>query len=128
MQEQRLEQYTAQARHYLENAFATLQQGDVEKAGELLWGSMAEALKGVAARKGIGLRTHREIRRFARTLSAERQEPGIMDAYIRAEHLHSNFYEVFLEVEDLVSEGEVIAVTVRKLLDLAEQSSEAQAG
>ena len=119
--QERVAAYVKQANHYLENAYVMLYQGDVEKASEFLWGSMAEALKGVAARKGVLLRDHREIRAFARALAAEMSDSELQSAYVRAEHLHSNFYEAFLEIEDLIGEGEVVAAAVRTLLGLAEQ-------
>lgn len=116
--EQRREQYRAQSVHYLENAVTSLQQGDVEKAGEFLWGSVAEALKAVAARKGQLLRNHREIREYARALSAELQDPTIEMAFKVADQLHSNFYESFLSAEDLAPDAERIRAAVRKLIDL----------
>ncbi len=46
-----LEKHKAQSVHYLENAYKFIDAGDVEKASEFLWGSMAQAIKAVAATK-----------------------------------------------------------------------------
>ncbi|MBI2871767.1 MAG: hypothetical protein HYY00_01085 [Chloroflexi bacterium] len=119
--QERLALYRAQALHYLENAFIALRQGDVEKAGEFLWGSMAEALKAVAAHKGTTLRQHREIREFARAIANELGERALWDAYGNAEHLHANFYEVELSLEDVAAIGESVKRAVERLLGLAEE-------
>jgi len=118
--QEKLEQYKSQAEHYLQNALITLQQGDAEKAGEFLWGGIAEALKAVAARKGDLLRNHREIRNFAHTLSVELEDPSIEMAFIVADRLHSNFYESFLAMEDLARDAERIREAVGRLLELLE--------
>ena len=55
------EKYKPQSIHYLENAFKFIKVGNPEKAGEFLWGSMAQALKAVAASRGRELNTHQEI-------------------------------------------------------------------
>lgn len=119
---ERLQLYQEQALHYIHNASLALQEGDVEKASEFLWGSMAESLKAVAACKGQLLRTHQELRIFARGLAREIKEPGIEEAYSRAEKLHANFYESFLEPEDLALDMERIREAVRRLFELVETS------
>ena len=51
------QEYKDQSIHYLENVYNSLDAGDAEKAGEFLWGSLAEALKAVAANEGRNSRT-----------------------------------------------------------------------
>lgn len=112
------EKYKAQSTHYLENAFVSMKASHPEKAGEFLWGSMAEALKAVAASRGIRLTAHWEITDFARELTKELRDKGIYDAYGHASYLHSNFYEAGLRMEDVEIYAEEIRAMVRKLLDL----------
>ncbi len=119
--QERLALYRAQALHYWENALVSLQQGDTEKAGEFLWGCMAEALKGVAALKGRVLRSHWELRAFARALASELSLRLVQNAFVRADRLHSNFYESFLTPEDLAEDVEEIREAVRVLLELMEE-------
>ena len=69
--------YKTQSVHYLENALKFIKAGNPEKAGEFLWGSMAQALKAVAASKGIELNTHQEIRRYARELAKRCKDESI---------------------------------------------------
>lgn len=117
------EKYKKQSLHYLENAFAALEDGESEKAGEFLWGSMAQALKAVAASKGIELRRHWDITDYARGLAKELEDKALSDAYGHANYLHSNFYEAGLRTEDVYVYAEDIRKAVGKLLGLIEDSA-----
>lgn len=112
------EKYKAQSIHYLENAFSALGAGDPEKAGEFLWGSLAQALKAVAASKEIELRSHWDIADYAKELARELEDKSIFDVFGHASYLHSNFYEAGLRMEDVEIYAEEIREMVRKLLDL----------
>ena len=119
------EKYKAQSTHYFENALTSIQAGDAEKAGEFVWGSMAEALKAVAARKGLRLWRHQDIEDYAKNLAKELGDEEITKAYGLASALHSNFYEAGLRIEDVRLRLDQIRDTIRKLLELAteEESS-----
>ena len=116
-----VEKYKAQSVHYLENAFKSMGAGDAEKAGEFLWGSLAEALKAVAASKGIKLKAHWEIADYARDVAKQLGDKSILDAYRDASYLHSNFYEAGLRIEDVDVYAEDIRKAVGKLLSLIEE-------
>ena len=66
-----VQRYRSQSQHYHENALKFLQEGEVQKSAELLWGSVAEALKALAASGGRELRSHRDIWDYAKELSRE---------------------------------------------------------
>lgn len=112
------EKYAAQSIHYLENALESIQAGEVEKASEFLWGSLAQALKAVAASKEIELRTHWNITDYAKDLAKQQGDKSIYDVFGHASYLHSNFYEAKLRMEDVQIYAEEIRDMVRKLLDL----------
>ena len=112
------EKYKAQSTHYLENAFSYIEAGDTEKAGEFLWGSMAQALKAVAASKGIEIRSHRGLLDYARELAKELKDESIFMVSRNAESLHRNFYELGYELEEVYISAEEIKATVGKLLSL----------
>jgi len=112
------EKYKAQSIHYLENAFKFIKAGNPEKASEFLWGSMAEALKAVAASRGIHLKKHWEIGDYAKELAKIQRDKSIYDVYGSASYLHSNFYEAGLGMEEVFAYAERIRATVRKLLEL----------
>ena len=113
-----LEKYKTQSIHYFENALTSIQAGDAEKAGEFLWGSMAEALKAVAASEGKELNTHGEIRKYATELAKKHNDVSIWDVYGIANSLHGNFYEAGLSLEEVQTHAERIRTTVVKLFRL----------
>ncbi len=116
-----LEKYRAQSRHYFENALSSIEAGDAEKAGEFVWGSMAEALKAVAAKKGTRLWRHDDIGDYAKKLAKELGNEEISKAHGLASSLHSNFYEAGLRIEDVRLRLDQIRDTIRTLLDLVSE-------
>ena len=118
------ENYPRLSIRYLENALHFLEQGDVEKAGEFLWGSMSAALKAVAARNGIPIQSHSQLRAFARRVADDTNEPGVWTDFVRAQHLHSNFYEASLEMEDVAREVDDIGRRVALLLQMAAEPAD----
>jgi len=110
--------YKAQSIHYIENAINCVGTGDSQKASEFLWGSVAEALKAVAAVKGIELRGHKFIRDYARELAKDRKDATIFDVFIKAESLHRNFYELGTELEEVYILSGEVRVLVDKLFRL----------
>jgi len=113
--------YRSKALGYLENAHELLKAEEADKAGELLWGAFAEALKGLAARRGILLSSHGQVRNYARGLAAEMGDPSIWDTYRDAEFLHSDFYETPLTPDDILPSAEKIREGVGKLIRMMEQ-------
>lgn len=120
------EDYASLSGHYLDNGLMFLQLGEVEKAGEFLWGGMAAALKAVAATRGIRLRTHNRVREYARGLAKESKDPGVWDDFVKAQHLHSNFYEASLERQDLEMDVDLIRRRIGLLLQMADQRTPGQ--
>ena len=110
--------YAEQCRLYLINAYNVLNSGEASKAGEFLWGAMAEAIKAVAANKGIVLSSHGELWRFATELTNELGDDQVYRAFREANSLHSNFYESRLEVADVRSSAEIIGAAIGRLLGL----------
>lgn len=110
--------YKIQSSHYLENAFVAIEAGDLEKASEFIWGSMAQALKAVAASREIQIRSHKQLRDYAMELARVLNDKTIRDSFERAQSLHSNFYESGLLLEDVAMGAEDVRKTVAKLLSL----------
>ncbi len=113
-----LEKYKTQSDHYFGNALSSIQAGEAEKAGEFLWGSMAQALKAVAASEGRELNTHGEIRRYATELAKKHNDMSIWDVYGIANSLHGNFYEAGLSLEEVQTHADRIRTIVVKLFSL----------
>jgi hypothetical protein len=114
------ERFQAQTEHYYENALNFLRQGETQKAAELLWGSIAEALKAVAATRGLRLRNHREIWEYARELARETSDESMFDGFREAHALHTDFYEAELTIDDVrVAWESRIRPTLQKLAKMA---------
>ncbi|MBI2917156.1 MAG: hypothetical protein HYY01_04100 [Chloroflexi bacterium] len=107
-----------QSVHYLTNALAFLEAREAEKASEFLWGSFAQALKAVASLKGATLRSHGQLRQYARDLSLDLRDKDIQYTFLLAESLHRNFYELDSDLESIVAIATKVRATVAKLLDL----------
>ena len=109
--------YTKNSLHYLRNASKSIDAGDIEKASEFLWGSIAQALKALAASKGFRLRSHQQLNAYALGVSKELNDISIYDAFLHANLLHKNFYEAELEQKEVVVRAEIIKTAVGKLLE-----------
>ncbi len=112
----RVEKYTAQSLHYLQNASKYLDKEDTGKASELLWGSLAEAAKALALSHGISLDRHWEIGDFMKEVAKNLEDKDIYDVYLHANSLHKNFYEIEIGLDDVRRMAEDVRITVGKLL------------
>ncbi len=122
--DKKVKKYVAQSLRYLKNASKSIDDGNPDKASEFLWGSMAQALKAVAANKEIHLRNHRQIWDFGESLAKELEDKSIYDAFLHANLLHTNFYESELELKDIRRMAEDVRMTVGKLLSLIPKENE----
>jgi hypothetical protein len=107
-----IQRYLEHARQYLENGLVALQLGEAGKAGELLWGSVAEAAHALAFTKNIPLPSHRQLHNFVLRIAEELDDKSIAEDLLLAESLHHNYYEVQLEPRDV----EVVVPRVRALV------------
>lgn len=95
----------------------SMEAGDAEKAGELLWGSMAQALKAVAASEGKKVK-YGKMEDYARELAKRLGDESIIDVFGTASYLHGRYYESGLSMEEVYTYAERIRTIVRKLLGL----------
>lgn len=93
--------YVLHSLQYLGNALVALQNEEAGKAGELLWGSVAEALHAVAASKNVPIPSHRQLKNFALGLAKELRDESIATDFLLAESFHHNYYEVTFEPTDV---------------------------
>ena len=114
-----VEKHGKQSVHYLGNSLEFLEKKELEKASEFSWGSVAQALKSVAGRKGLQLRSHNSLREYARALAKETGDESLYTMFLEVQNLHSNFYEADLPSEDVEFVTERARKLVAKLLDLA---------
>ena len=113
-----VKKYKSQSEHYFGNALSSIQAGDAAKAGEFLWGSVALALKAVAASEGKKVK-HTNMSAYARELARKENDVSIWDVYGIADSLHGKgFYEAGLSLEEVQTHAERIRTTVVKLFSL----------
>lgn len=100
-----VENHLLHCRQYMDNALDALRVGEPGKAGELIWGSVSQAVHAVDAWRGPVVESHRDLLNFARNLGREIGDPQFPNNFQSAKSLHDNFYmpaETVEEVEDLL--------------------------
>ena len=97
----RAQRYAEQSVTYVLNGGKAFAEKEYEKAGEFLWGGMAEALKAHAAKNGRLLKRHDQIISYARELSKMLKDPDLYDAFRKVQGLHSNFYEADVDAAEV---------------------------
>ena len=96
--QEKIEMYIVNASHYYENSQETLKKKEFGKAGELLWGAIAETVKALFLHDaGKPINSHEAIRDFLKKISTVYNKE-ILEKWRRsADNLHVNFYETFLD-------------------------------
>ncbi len=102
-QAQRIRKHVAQAREYWDKGKAHLSEPDICQAAEKGWGTVAQLTKAVAALKGWNHYDHVAIRDCVYQLAEENpsQSGDIHRGFRAAEHLHGQFYEVFMTLQSV---------------------------
>jgi hypothetical protein len=113
-----VQNHAAHSNEYFENALIALQNREAGKAGELLWGSVAQALEAVATFNDLVIRSHRELKNFAIQLSRELDDETLKIDFILAESLHHNFYDVQQDSSDIEMLVPTVQELVKKLIAL----------
>lgn len=85
---------------YMDNALEALQKNEPGKAGEMLWGSITQAVHAVDAWRGPVVIRHRGLLNFARNLSREIDD-NFHNNFLATKSLHENFYHPALEIDDV---------------------------
>ena len=88
-------------RQYMDYALEALQKNEPGKAGEMLWGSITQAVHAVDAWRGPVVIRHRSLLSFARNLGEEIGDENFPNKFLSAKSLHDNFYHPDLEVADV---------------------------
>ena len=97
-QAQRIRKHVAQAREYWVKGAEHLREQDICQAAEKGWGTVAQLTKAVATLRGWNHYDHVAIRDCVYELADEYpgQSGDIHRGFRAAEHLHGQFYEVFM--------------------------------
>ncbi len=78
---------------YRSNAEQAIAAGEFRKASELLWGSITQELKALAATYNIVISSHRDFFEFLRQLAIELNDKHLYLKFVELNALHKNFYD-----------------------------------
>ena len=91
-----------------------LARGDRLQASEKGWGAASHGVKAIAEGRGWRHKSHADLFRVVRQLTAEVGRPEIRDLFNVANGLHINFYEGWLDdgdiADSLTEVGRLLAV------------------
>ena len=87
-----VENHLFHCRQYMDNALEALNKDEPGKAGEMLWGSFAQAIHAVDAWRGPVIDDHRGLMNFAARISREIDDQAFPLSIAAARSLHHNFY------------------------------------
>ena len=105
-------QFLARARGYLAD-------DDLLQASEKGWGAASQMVKAVAEARGWNHSGHRQLHQAVRRLVEETDQSELRDRFSAANTLHQNFYDGFLEAEDVRAYLERVERFVELLRPLA---------
>ncbi len=108
--------YFRLAKRYLKEAKKYLREGNLRQASEKYWGAMAEAIKGWSEFLGLPHTSHRNIRKNARVILERLNRNDLRPVFDRAETLHINFYEDWLDRDWVKDAGKDVEEAVNILL------------
>jgi len=109
------EHYSNLNRKYVNEAEEFLARGDAVQASEKLWGATAEMMKTIAAKRGMELRSHRDLWEFVDKLADELNDPDIIKFFSIANALHQNFYEDWMPLGAVKRDAEAVKQLNEKL-------------
>lgn len=93
--------YCTQGRAYLAQAADEFARQDYRQASEKGWGAAAQVVKAAAEERGWDHGRHGQLFRVVRLLAEETGQQELRAQFAVAGELHANFYEGFLDPEDV---------------------------
>ncbi len=111
------EKHADLARRMLEQAKEEIAAGDLPQGAEKLWGATTQALKSYCASRGMPQGKYQHRRGALMDLALQLGNPSLRLAFGIAQSCHSNFYNDWMEQEDLDSYIPDIEELVQTLLD-----------
>ena len=99
--ETQTEKHTRLARKLLDDAKREIDAGDLVQGSEKLWGATSQALMAYCASHGMSHGKYANRRHAAFQLADQLDNPFIRATFGVAQSCHSNFYNDWMEQEDL---------------------------
>ena len=142
--EDRMISYRGQSLRLLQDAMEEIRTGRWDRCEELLWGSLTQAVKGVALGRGRELGGSKDVEEYAQELAQENRDRRIRESFtklasfgetaekvresrIRADHLVQTLEDVTGAVErlwDLAPGGDLISALLRGDMDELDELEE----
>lgn len=110
-----IQRYVDQAQTYLRQAWEELEKQDLQQASEKGWGAASQMVKAIAMKQGWRHSRHKSLHQVARRLAEMTNDPSYRRLFDVADVLHSNFYDGFLDPEDIEGRLRDVSVLVEKL-------------
>ena len=107
--------YVNKAQVYLNQAWDELERLDLQQASEKGWGAASQMVKAIAVKQGWRHSRHKSLHQVARRLSEMTDDPDYRRLFDVADVLHSNFYDGFLDAEDVEGRLRDVGALVEKL-------------
>ena len=115
--ESQTEKHARLASEMLDQAKREISAGDLLQGSEKLWGATTQALKSYCASHGMPHGKYQHRRRALMDLALQQSNPFVRSTFGVAQSCHSNFYNDWMEQEDLDSHVPDIEELVRIILD-----------
>ena len=93
--------HTRLARQFMDDARREIAGGDTTQGGEKLWGAASHALKAYCASRGLPHGKYAHRRQAVRELGERLGNPSLWAFFRMAEACHANFYNDWMEQEEL---------------------------
>ena len=87
------QKYAELSQRLIQQAERELQSGDLMQASEKIWGSVAHAVKAVAAQRGWSHINHARLWDISGQIADEQNRPDLRIKFRSADSMHMNFYE-----------------------------------
>lgn len=100
-----------------------LREGNLIQASEKFWNAVVQALKAVAAKEGLELKTHGDLWKYVNKLAKTRGDLEIAKLFANANYLHKNFYEGNLLPELVREYIEDAKKLIEKLKKIVEETN-----
>ncbi len=115
------EKHERLALEMLDQAKMEIAAGDLNQGFEKLWGAATQALKSYCASQGMSHGKYQHRCRALMDLTLQQGNPFVRSTFGVAQSCHSNFYNDWMEQEDLDSYIPDIEELVRIILDARAQ-------
>lgn len=112
------DQHAQTALDFLQKADVHFADGDQIQASEKLWGAAAQAIMAVCLARAWPHTSHPAMKRAAERLAEEHSDPQIADRFAVAEKYHRDFYHLFMENEEWLTDRPKIHDFVQRVLAL----------